>query len=199
MKRSLLAVLSLAVLASVAAPLAAQRPESGDWSVGVLLFESGDGDSFTAGRMFTDRLHGALEFTWRKIDAEDRPSNPTVGVRSNAQTGEWLLGPTVRFYGAQRGPVVPYLRAKFGFGNAISDFNLAGEQIRDQDTWTWQGSASIGAEWFPVDGVGLSAHTGFRYSHESLERFNNDGDLLERTTKDYGVFTSGLTFSFYFQ
>ena len=198
MNRSLSWATALAVASLLAAPASAQRAESGDYSIAVSLFETGSGTTFNLGRMFTDQLHVGIDMTWRKIEAEDRPSSPTVGVRAEAVTGEWLAGPTIRWFAPRRGPIVPFLRTKFGFGNAVSDLTLVGEQTRDQDTWTWQVSAAIGAEWFPAAGVGISAHTGLRWSKESMERYNANRDLLERTTSDFGAFTSGLAFSFYF-
>ena len=191
----MLAFFGAAVLAS---PATAQKAESGDYSVAVTLFETNTGTVFSAGRMFTDRLHASLEFVWRTADAEDDAHNIQVGVDAQAIQTEWLFGPTVKFYGAQAGPVVPYLRGKFGFGNSRSDLSLAGTKVRKQDTWRWEGSVAIGAEWFPTEGIGLSGHTGLQYSRDYMERFNENNDLLERWTYNYGTFRSGVTLSFYF-
>ncbi len=190
---------ALALVLALPSPSSAQRPDRGDYSVAVALFDTGTGTVFSGGRMFTDQIHGAIEFTYRRANAEDNPSSPTVGISAEANTGEWSVGPTIRYYGPQSGPVVPYLRAKFAFGNAISDLRLAQDQVRDEDTFTLEGSLAIGGEWFPVKGIGVSGHTGFQFARASLERLNENGDLLERTTDNYGTFRSSLTFSFYFQ
>ena len=199
MKRLLVCLVAIASTAAFA-PLSAQnRADNGDWSVAIALFESGTGTVFSAGRMFSDRLHGAVEVTYRRADVSDDPEALSVGVKANALSGEWLIGPTVRFYGAQRGPVVPYLRAKVGFGNAVSDLTIGGSDLRDQDTFTIQGSVAIGAEWYPVKGIGISGHTGFQYSRETMERYNENDILLKRTTDNLGTFRSSLMLSFYFQ
>ena len=66
-------------------------------------------------------------------------------------------------------------------------------------TFTVQGSVAIGAEWFPLKGIGVSGHTGFQYSREKMDRRNENDQLLERTTINYGSFRSSLVFSFYFR
>jgi len=191
-------MVTLLRLLAIAAPTEAQRAQGGDYSVSMTLFETNTGTVFSAGRMFGDRLHGSLELVWRNADVVDDSHDIQVGIDAQAVQTEWLIGPTVKFYGAQSGPVVPYLRGKIGFGNSRSDLSLANEQLRDQDTFRVESSVAIGAEWFPTRGVSFSGHTGFQFSRDSMKRYNEDRQLLERVTDNYGTFRSGVALSFYF-
>lgn len=197
MKRSLLTLAFLGLIL-LAAPASAQRAESGDYSVAISLFDSDTGTSFSAGRMFGNRLHGSLELIWRNADAEDDAHDIQVGVDAQAIQTQWLVGPTVKFYGTQTGPVVPYLRAKIGYGKSRSDLILTGSKVRDEETSRVEASMAIGAEWFPIKGLGFSGHTGLQFSRESMERLNENNGLLERRTDNYGTFRSGVTLSYYF-
>ena len=75
----------------------------------------------------------------------------------------------------------------------------SGEVIQQEETSIWAASLGIGAEWFALRQLSVSGYTGLQISRETRERREDDGDRVDRTTKNAGTFRSALTVAFYFR
>jgi hypothetical protein len=192
--------LTLGAALLLATPTQAQRlPVRGDWSIASQLFTSDFGTVFGVWRMMTDRINGGVEVDFRYGDSEeDVVSN--VSIRGTVTTWELNIGPSVKFYGLRTGPVSPYLRFKASVGWASSKFQLVNSVQRDEDRFNLQGSAALGAEWYPIRQLAIGAHTGFQWLRTTLDRAENDGSIVRnRVTDTLGTFRSGLELHFFFR
>ncbi|MBT8338234.1 MAG: hypothetical protein KJO11_16725 [Gemmatimonadetes bacterium] len=184
-------------IAGQSAPPAPTVPVAGDWSVSASLFTSSTGSVFTFGRMLTDRLALGMELDLRRIDSEET-IDASVISRGDATSSDYTIGPTIKWYGTRDTPVSPYLRAKFAVGWDDEELIIQDEVQRVEDIFRYQGSLSIGAEWYPIRYLGIGAHAGLQWLNESYDSAVNDV-IRDRSTTTWGTFRSGLELHFYFR
>jgi hypothetical protein len=193
-----LAVLALASTA-IPASVQAQAPEQGTWSVGLPLFTENVGSVLNLGFMVTGRLHLGLEVNLQAAEIEEEVNRGTLSLDSRIEEQDFALGPVLKWYGADVGPVSPFLRLRGLYGTGTQQITLEEEVFREIDTTVLAAALSIGAEWFVIRQLSLSGHTGFEYSRQTLERRDFDGDVIERSRDDLGTFRSALAVTFYFR
>jgi hypothetical protein len=200
-RSSVLPALCLLVTTTGGAPKAldGQAPEQGTWSVGLPLFTEEVGSVLNAGFMATSRLLVGLEVDLQSAAVEQDVNRPTVGFNSRVESQDFAIGPVLKWYGGDVGPLVPFLRLRGLIGWGTEQITVEEEPFRETDTTILAASLAIGAEWFPIRQLSLSGYTGFDYSHRTLERLEFDGDLIERTGTDFGTFLSALAVTFYFR
>ena len=193
--------LGLLLIALISRPggVHAQAPEQGTWSVGLPLFTENVGSVLNAGFMATSRLHVGLEVNLQAAEVEQDVNRPTLGFNSKVETKDFAFGPVLKWYGSGVGPVTPFLRLRGLIGWGSEQITIEGQPFRETDTSILAAALAIGAEWFPIRQLSLSGHTGFDYTHQTLERLDFDGDLIERTGTNFGTFRSALTVTFYFR
>lgn len=137
---------------------------------------------------------GGAGFSIRKIleSGANLGLNVTFGASwiwpesgSSSHSYQLGIGPDVRLYRRETGPVVPFLH----LGSEIS------YQGGSQDNWAGGLSADVGvgAEWLPLTSMSLAAWTGLgaRYRHASASVSHRD-DL------SIGAFRSQLELNLYF-
>ncbi|HSM03303.1 MAG TPA: hypothetical protein VK858_01725 [Longimicrobiales bacterium] len=192
-------VLLIALILAAPGPLRGQAAEKGSWSIGIPLFTEDVGTVLNAGRMMTSRLHLGIELDLRAAEIEDDANQPSAGIDAKVENHDFALGPVLKWYGSDVGPVVPFLRLRGLWGEGSQEVTFANEVIQQDETSVWAASLGIGAEWFALRQLSVSGYTGFQISQETRERRNDDGDQVDRTTKNAGTFRSALTVAFYFR
>jgi hypothetical protein len=196
--------LTLLLVAGLALPVTAQTPpevpKAGDWSLSGTLFSSTPGSVLGFGRMITDRLALGLELDLRTSDADEiiTSSASNVVTTGRATSTDHTFGPTLRWYGTRETPVSPYVRAKVAVGWNDSELIVQGDQQQYQDTFTIQGSLSLGAEWYPLRYLSIGGHAGLQWIRDDVDSAAN-GIVRDRTTTSWGTFRSGLEVQFYFR
>jgi hypothetical protein len=191
-----LAFLPAAVCAQ-SGPSTPSVPVAGDWSVSASLFTSSTGSVFTVGRMLSDRLALGMELDLRSIDSEETVDASVIS-RGDATSTDYTIGPTIKWYGSRDTPVSPYLRAKIALGWDDEELIIQDEVQRVEDVFRYQGSLSIGAEWYPIRFLGVGAHAGLQWLRESYDSVTGDV-IRDRSTTTWGTFRSGLELHFYFR
>jgi hypothetical protein len=79
-----------------------------------------------------------------------------------------------------------------------SELIVQGDQQQYQDTFTIQGSLSLGAEWYPLRYLSIGGHAGLQWLRDDVDSAAN-GIVRDRTTTSWGTFRSGLEVQFYFR
>jgi len=193
------AFLLTALLLTLPASLRGQGAEKGTWSVGIPLFTEDVGSVLNLGRMMTDRLHLGIELDLRAARLEEDANRPSAGIDAKIENRDFAIGPVLKWYGTDVGPVVPFLRLRGLWGQSSQRVTLIETVVQQDDTTLWAASLGLGAEWFPIRQLSLSGYTGFQYSTQTRERREDDGDQVDRTTENAGTFRSALTVAFYFR
>jgi hypothetical protein len=193
------AFLLAALLLTLPVSLRGQGAEKGTWSVGIPLFTEDVGSVLNLGRMMTDRLHLGIELDLRAARLEEDANRPSAGIDAKIENRDFAIGPVLKWYGTDVGPVVPFLRLRGLWGQSSQRVTLIETVVQQDDTTLWAASLGLGAEWFPIRQLSLSGYTGFQYSTQTRERREDDGDQVDRTTENAGTFRSALTVAFYFR
>lgn len=192
------------LIAVLALPVTAQTPPSlptaGDWSLAGTLFTDSPNSVLGIGRMMTDRLSLGLEIDLRTSDADEKITSNASNVvtRGQATSTDHTIGPTLKWYGTRETPVSPYVRAKVAVGWDDNELVVQGDQQQYQDTFTIQGSLSIGAEWYPLRYLSIGGHAGLQWLRDDVDSAAN-GIVRDRSTTSWGTFRSGLEVQFYFR
>ena len=204
------ALLPLAALAALALPgpaeLGAQQsrdhaPGDGEWSVMFTLFEPDVVTHLGVFRMVGDRINLGLEADLNWADGEQRVE-PDDGIPTRAEGTTWTasVGPTVRWYGSRIGPVSPYLRSRLAIGWGGSELYVNDVRQNEEESVSVNLSLGIGAEWYPVSGIGIGGHTGIQWTRTDTDRrSDSQGTDYDGTTQNLRTFRSGLVISFYFR
>lgn len=165
----------------------AQRPatlESGKKSISFTLPGDGWAQSFGFWNMLSDNMNLGIN-----VGLNVR-SGSVDGTTTTKQTG-FNVGPAIRYYTANLGPVVPFL---YGSG----DIGFTKESQPGDESLTALGLAGgLGAEWFPLDNIGISGYTGITLNH-SWTSAQVAGSTRKGTTTRLGTVTSGLSINLYF-
>ena len=192
-------LLVVVLLLALPVSLRGQGAEKGTWSVGIPLFTEDVGSVLNLGRMMTDRLHLGIELDLRAAELEEDANRPSAGIDAKIENRDFAIGPVLKWYGTDVGPVVPFLRLRGLWGQSSQRVTLIETVVQQDDTTLWAASLGLGAEWFPLRQLSLSGYTGFQYSTQTRERREDDGDQVDRTTESAGTFRSALTVAFYFR
>lgn len=198
------ALSALLLVFLVTSPCVAQSPPglplAGDWSLSGSLFTATPASVLGVGRMMTDRLALGLEVNLRTSDSDETIVSTTSNVATTGRgtSNSHTFGPTLKWYGTRDTPVSPYLRAKVAVGWADNELVIQGDQQQYQDTFTIQGSMSIGAEWYPLRHLSVGGHAGLQWLRDDIDSSAN-GIVRDRSNTSWGTFRSGLEVQFYFR
>lgn len=178
----------------------AEAPTAGDWSVTFTLFEPDEVTNLGVFRMVTDRANVGLEVDLNWSDGDQEIQQSGLTVRAEGTTWSLAVGPSLRWYGSRMGPVSPYLRTKVSVGWERSHLEVNGERRSEDETFTVLGSLAIGAEWYPVERLGIGGHTGVAWTTSDIESRNLANESSsDSATSNVRTFRSGLVVSFYFR
>ena len=120
---------------------------------------------------------------------------PTAS-RTDQRTLTLHVEPTARFYLTQARSVVPFVLLRGGV--SFSDSDASGATGNSElESRNWSFGVGIGAEWFPVDIVSLSAWTGLSLARSTFMQLSDSG-RTSRATTAFSTSTSVLTFQLYF-
>ncbi len=196
LRAGLLATLVLAT--ATALPLAAQDspvPEKGTWSIGFFLPDGG-GNSLGGWRMVSDRVMVGLEVDFRSSDSDTEPTEGSLAASTEFDDKVFTFGPRAKIYLGHRGPVASYLRFGGGIGWE-SDQAIGQNAVREETRYQLFLRNSVGADWFPTDGISISGYTGVQLTYFSAR---NTIDELGITQKTWAVatFRSDLGINFWF-
>ena len=187
-------ILAAALLALAAAPALAQEtaddasqwhPRWGDWSLSFVLPDGG-APGLGIWRQRTDWALGVV------LDA-DLSSTVREQPAGDLEATSLLLrfGPSFRRYWWQDGPAAPFFLFELG---GLYQRNALG----DMATWRMGADArlGVGAEWFPMEGIGIGGHTGLGGSW--FWTVDDDDVDDDETLLNAGLFTSALSVQIYF-
>lgn len=193
------AVPALVLLLTAPSPGTAQShvPESGTWSISLGLFDEDGGTELGLWRLFGERANVGFVVDANLDRSEDESTNLSVGAPAEVKAWSVTIAPTIKYYLLRRGPVQPYVRTRVGYGFGKGWFEINEDRQRTDDNRLVRLSAAVGAEWFPLEGIGISGHTGWQALRTSLERTTDNG-TVRNVTWDTGTFRSGLRIQLYF-
>jgi len=145
---------------------------------------SGGGPGFGLGHQWSPRtrIQFNVAVDWEQQDTEVVEGVPAVRTRELSIEG----GPELRIYGLLDRPVLPFFH--------LTAFGGYEESSLDPSALRFGGEVGVGAEWFPLRGVGISGQSGFRLSRTSPRE--DVGASV--TTLRGGLFRSGLSLNLYF-
>jgi hypothetical protein len=145
---------------------------------------SGGGPGFGIGHQWSPRtrIQFQVAVDWEQQDTELAEGVPSVRTRDLSIEG----GPELRIYGLLDRPVLPFFH--------LTAFGGYEESSLDPSSLRFGGEVGVGAEWFPVRGVGISGQSGFRLVR-SAPRENLSPSV---TTLRGALFRSGLSLNLYF-
>ena len=162
------------------------HPRWGDWSLSFFLPDGG-GPGFGLWRQTgTDVALGLT--TEASVGRVERES--PAGTVESSQV-RLALGPALKRYWWQEGPVSPFLRLG---AQGVYQRNAGGGRA----TWRLGGGLSLGlgAEWFPTRGIGIGGHTGVDASY--FWTTDDDDIASDEMRFDAHLFTSALSVQLYF-
>jgi len=185
------------LLLAAAAPASAQSPvpEKGTWSVSFALPEGG-GSNFGIANLVGEQWQLGLEMNFQSSDTDLGPVGDNNAAENEIDDKNFLIGPVIKYYIGESGPVAPYLRASFGAGwnnNEVRQTNA----VRVTKTTDYSSRLAVGAEWFPVDGISIGGHTGVLLRYTRAESTINDNGV-EQITWSTNTFRSGLNLRIWF-
>jgi hypothetical protein len=157
---------------------------AGDYVLTFHLPEGG-GPGLGIGFMMSDRtrLLFLVRGDWEREDQETGAPEGTV------RTTNWSAqaGPELRFYSIMNRRVLPFIH--------LAGHGGYGETANGTITRTARGEFGFGAEWFPVQGVGISGQTGVGISWARTEP---EGEGPQNTVLRGSLFRSELSLSLYY-
>jgi len=174
--RAWTSVLAAVAGLSLAAPVAAQLPERGAWSLE--LSPAGDAQ-IGVWKMRSERTNLGVDFGLR-LDRTDHAGSGPIGERTFLGL---IVAPSIKRYGTPVGPFAPYLFGSVPFG--VEQKEIGGSSA----WWMVGGSLAAGLDWFPVRNVSVGGRAGILASYR---------DSSAQSVTDVGTFSSGLSLHFYF-
>lgn len=165
----------------------AQRPatlEPGTKSISFALPGNGWGQSFGIWKMISDDTNLGINVRL------NRRSGDVAGSTATKQFG-LSVGPEIRYYTADFGPVVPFI-----YGSANIGYSKESEP-GDRSAMTLGLGGGLGVEWFPLDNIGISGFTGVVLDH-TRHSIRAGGSTMKQSSTMFGTVTSGLSINLYF-
>lgn len=114
-----------------------------------------------------------LVVDFQTSDTDLNPTEGSVAASNEIDDREFLIGPVVKKYFRNRGPVAPFIRTSFAFGWTNNDVRQT-NALREFDTYTVSVRAGVGADWFPLEGISLGGFTGILFNRTSARNTLND-------------------------
>jgi hypothetical protein len=191
-------IAALAIAAVGAPALTAQEspvPEKGTWTIGFVLPDGG-GTSMGGWRMVSDRVLLGLEVDFQSSDSDTEPTEGALAASSEFDEKNFTLGPRLKLYLGHKGPVASYLRFGGGIGWS-SDQQLSTNTIREQTTYQLFLRNSVGADWFPTEGISIGGYTGFQLTYFSARNVIDELGITQETWA-IATFRSQLGINFWF-
>lgn len=174
-------------------------PAAGSWGLTAALPDGG-GNTFGLWRMIGARTNLGFEADYRYTRAEDDASTPQLGPDLVARRSRIVLGPTVKRYLRERGPVAAYVRASAAWGWSDDELErpAGGAVERDTKETTQLYRVALGADWFPFPELAIGAFTGIVAVRDDIEVQVAGVGTATRKTTTWNTFRSGIELQYYF-
>ena len=174
-------------------------PKANSWSVTASLPDGG-GNLFGVWRLIGSRINVGLEMDLRNKDLEDTGSSAFISPNTVTRDDLMVIGPVVRYYLSDSGPVAPYVRGAIGWQRRdieIEQIN-SGEVVQNQQESSTIWRLAVGADWFPTESVAIGFFTGLVGVMNNTDIEVLGGGAINRKTDNISTFKSGIEFQLFF-
>jgi len=170
-------------------------PEKGAYALSFAL-PSGGGTSFSAWKMLGRHNLWGIELDLSISDTDLDANSIQAGGDSTVDDHQITVGPTWKHYFRPQKTVAPFFRTTLGIGRTKMTTEQ-GQATRKQSSFTVLLRTSIGADWFPVEGISIGGFTGLVFSYIDADASLNAASI-DQTTFAVATFRSNLVINFWF-